>query len=117
MHYFLILFGPAYYCAFLNQNKIRVFLFYFKIYLNFRLIWFLIVVFDFSNWIYKFPSNSFLICKGFKLPIFRPDVDYEYLYMRLFQDNEKKLQQYDTLIQEKERLLKIYKVMKTGELH
>jgi hypothetical protein len=37
--------------------------------------------------------------------------------MRLFQDNEKKLQQYDTLIQEKERLLKIYKVMKTGELH
>ena len=75
------------------------------------------MVFDFSNWIYKFPSNSFFILKGFKLPIFRPDVDYEYLYMRLFQDNEKKLQQYDTLIQEKERLLKIYKVMKTGELH
>ena len=30
----LILFGPAYFFAFLNQNKIRVILFYFKIYLN-----------------------------------------------------------------------------------
>ena len=35
--------------------------------------------------------------------------------MRLFHDNERKLQSYDALLSEREKLLKLYQAMKNGD--
>ena len=52
---------------------------------------------------------------GCKLPEFDSGKDYEFEYMRLFQDNEKKLQSYDSLLTEREKLMKLYQSMKNGD--
>lgn len=42
-------------------------------------------------------------------------VDYQYLYHKLFQENESKLQQYDKLLELRDRDLKAYMALKKGQ--
>ena len=67
-------------------------------------------IFNYSN--FNCFDYSFSIDK---LPEFNKEQDYQLEYHRLFQDNELKLQQYDKLLQEREKDLKLYKAMLSGD--
>jgi len=49
------------------------------------------------------------------VPEYDPKIDYCLGYYRLFQDNEKKLQEYDKLKRDREADLKLYRKMKNGD--
>jgi hypothetical protein len=49
------------------------------------------------------------------VPIFEKGVDYQFEYHKLFMDNEMKLQNYDKLLQERVKDLKLYQSMKNGD--
>ena len=49
------------------------------------------------------------------MPIFEKGVDYQFEYHKLFMDNEMKLQNYDKLLQERVKDLKLYQSMKNGD--
>ena len=49
------------------------------------------------------------------MPSFTKGVDYQFEYHKLFMDNEMKLQNYDKLLQERVKDLKLYQSMKNGD--
>jgi succinate dehydrogenase flavin-adding protein (antitoxin of CptAB toxin-antitoxin module) len=49
------------------------------------------------------------------IPMYDPTVDYQYLYHKLFQENESMLQQYDRLLELRDRDLKTYMALKRGQ--
>ena len=51
---------------------------------------------------------------GLDIPMYDATVDYQYLYHKLFQENESKLQQYDKLLELRDRDLKAYMALKRG---
>ena len=51
---------------------------------------------------------------GLDIPMYDATVDYQYLYHKLFQENESKLQQYDKLLELRDRDLKAYMALKKG---
>lgn len=52
---------------------------------------------------------------GLDIPMYDASVDYQYLYHKLFQENESKLQQYDKLLELRDRDLKAYMALKKGQ--
>ena len=51
---------------------------------------------------------------GLDIPMYDATVDYHYLYLKLFHENEIKLQQYDKLLELRDRDLKAYMALKKG---
>lgn len=51
----------------------------------------------------------------FKVPAYDPAVDYQYLYSKMFHQNETRLQAYDTLLAERARLYELYQKMQSGD--
>jgi len=49
------------------------------------------------------------------MPQFKKGVDYQFEYHKLFMDNEMKLQNYDKLLQDRVKDLKLYQNMKNGD--
>lgn len=49
------------------------------------------------------------------MPAFKKGIDYQFEYHKLFMDNEIKLQNYDKLLQDRVKDLKLYQAMKNGD--
>jgi hypothetical protein len=49
------------------------------------------------------------------VPLFQKGVDYQFEYHKLFHDNEMKLQQYDKLLQDRVKDLKLFQSMQNGD--
>lgn len=51
---------------------------------------------------------------GQDIPTYNAGIDYQFLYHKLFQENESKLQQYDRLLESRDKDLKAYMALKNG---
>ena len=49
------------------------------------------------------------------MPNYDPSADYQYLYSKMFHENEAKLQSYDRLLEERAQMYALYQKMQSGD--